>query len=91
MKGVVFIVKDIALTTSDNPFNPITEFDLWFKFDELKGYHTCSYLDRVANTSSSLPDSFNEEEIERAMMEIVQLNLIGIVTNNKINYEIVSN
>ena len=77
------------LTTSDNPFSPFSQFDLWYKYDELKGYHTCSYLDRVAITSPDLPEAFNDEAVYQAMNEIVQLNLIGILTNNKINYELV--
>lgn len=62
------------LTTFDNPYNPFTQFDEWFNFDETKGYNTCSYLARIAKTSDSLPESMNIEEITRAMDEIVKLN-----------------
>lgn len=80
-------MKEMALTTSDNPYNPITQFDDWYLYDESKGYHSCSYLARIANTSSSLPDDVNDESISLAIDEICMLNLIGIVTNFKINYE----
>lgn len=39
------------LTTVDNPFDPFEQFTSWFMFDEEKGYHTCSYLGRIARTS----------------------------------------
>lgn len=66
------------LTTTDNPFDPFTEFDSWFQYDEEKGYHTCSYLARIAKTSSELSDKDNEEEIDRAIDRIVELNVLGI-------------
>lgn len=42
------------LTTVDNPFDPFEQFTSWFMFDEEKGYHTCSYLGRIARTYVSL-------------------------------------
>ena len=65
------------LTTSDNPFDPITQFDSWYQYDTEKGYNSCAYLARVANTSDSLSDAINNAEIERAIDEIVRLNVTG--------------
>ncbi len=62
----------IAITTLDNPFDPIDEFDDWYRFDADKGYNTCSYLDRIAYTSSSMSDSENANELERAIDEIIK-------------------
>jgi len=67
-----------ALTTVDNPFNPFTQFDQWFTYDEGMGYHSCAYLARVANTSEGLSPSENIDEINRAIDEIVRLNTLGI-------------
>lgn len=36
------------LTTVDNPYDPFTQFDKWFQYDNLHGYSTCCYLARVA-------------------------------------------
>lgn len=68
---------DCALTTTDNPFDPFTQFDKWFAFDEAKGYHSCSYLARIARTSDEFSKEDQQKEIERAIDEIVSLNLNG--------------
>lgn len=63
-----------ALTTFDNPYDPFTDFDKWFVFDVTKGYNSCGYLARIATTSEQLTDQENNEEIEKAIDEIVFLN-----------------
>lgn len=62
----------VGLTTTDNPYNPFTQFDSWFLFDTEKGYNSCAYLGRIARTSDSLSEEENEEEIERAVDEIIK-------------------
>ena len=61
-----------ALTNFYNPFDPFDQFDQWFNFDVAKGYNSCSYLDRIARTSSQLSDQENEREIESAIHEIIK-------------------
>ena len=36
------------ITTIDNPYNPFTQFDEWYAFDEGKGYCTSGYLARIS-------------------------------------------
>lgn len=67
-----------ALTTFDNPFDPFDQFDDWFRFDCDKGYNSCSYLDRIAATSDQLSDTENEQEIERAIDEIIKYDFMNI-------------
>ena len=67
-----------AITTVDNPFDPFDQFDSWYQFDEGKGYHSCAYLDRVARTSDQLSLAENEDEIERAIDDIVKYDPLGI-------------
>lgn len=64
--------KAIALTTFDNPFNPIDDFDSWFSFEVENGYNTNGYLARFARTSDLLSDEENRAEIERAIDEAIE-------------------
>lgn len=66
------------LSTIDNPFNPFDDFKSWFLFDIEKGYNSCSYLGRIAKTSEQLSDAENDEEIERAIDEIIQYDLFNV-------------
>ena len=66
------------LTTVDNPFDPFEQFTSWFMFDEEKGYHTCSYLGRIARTSDQLSEEENELENERAIYEILKYDFRNI-------------
>ncbi|MDT3386819.1 MAG: hypothetical protein LIR46_03495 [Bacteroidota bacterium] len=67
----------VMLSTSDNPFNPFTNFDDWYQWDERNGYHTTSYLGRIVRTSPYLSPQEQEDENERAINEILQYNLTG--------------
>lgn len=69
-----------ALTTFDNPYNPITEFDKWFQYDEDHDYHSSGYLARIARTSNQMSDEENDMEIERAIDEIIDIDPFGIYT-----------
>lgn len=70
-------MRIVALTTTDNPYNPITQFDEWRAFDEQQGYYSCEYLARVAKTSEDLSPLDQAIAIEEAIDEIVELNLLG--------------
>lgn len=59
------------LTTSDNPFNPFDKFDDWARFDESKGYYSCSRLARIAKVSEDLTQKEIDEAVEKAIDEIV--------------------
>ena len=64
--------KQVMWTTIDNPFDPFEQFDSWFLFDVEKGYNSCDYLGRIAKSSEQLSDEENNEEIERAIDEIIK-------------------
>lgn len=67
-----------ALTTIDNPFDPFDQFSQWFLFDTEKGYDSCSYLARIAQTSDEMSEQEYNHEVERAIDEIVTVNPLGI-------------
>ena len=70
--------NECRLTTIDNPFDPFTQFDDWFLFDTEKGYNSCSRLDRIANLSDEMSEVEINEEIERAIDEIVKHDFLNI-------------
>lgn len=69
-----------AITTFDNPYDPIDQFTSWFIYDVTKGYNTCGLLGRIARTSDQLSDAENEQEIERAIDEIIEYDVENIYT-----------
>jgi hypothetical protein len=66
------------LTTFDNPFDPFEQFQSWFLFDVEKGYNSCSYLARIAKLSDDLSQNEIDEEIERAIDEIIKYDFMNI-------------
>lgn len=79
MKGVNYLGNNrYALTTNDNPYDPFEQFTQWMMFDEEKGYHTCAYLGRFARTSDLFTEEENNQEIERAIDEIIKYDFMNI-------------
>lgn len=70
--------EEHMLTTIDNPFNPFTEFEDWYAFDEDKGYHTLSYIARIGSFSNDFTEEEESQALEDAIDEIVRLNTLGI-------------
>jgi len=77
MKGEKTIMESM-LTTVDNPFDPFTQFEEWYAFDESKGYYTCGYLARITKSSDELSQEDEDLAIEAAIDEIVKFNILGI-------------
>ena len=73
------------LTTFDNPFDPFEQFTSWFLFDVEKGYNTCSYLGRIVNFNDEMSENEKDEEIERAIDEIIQYDFLAIYKKVKRN------
>ena len=65
-------MRVVALSTKDNPFNPITQFDVWYRFDMDKGYSSCSYLARITNSSESNNEAANVDDVESAIDKIIK-------------------
>ncbi len=62
------------LTTIDNPFNPSIDdqFNDWLMYDNQNKWNCNELLARYCFPSLSLTDHENDEEIERAIDEIVE-------------------
>ena len=70
-------IRVAMLTTTDNPYDPFDQYDLWYATDEQLGYNTPSYLARVAIVSEDLGDALYHHEIEMAIDEIIEENITG--------------
>jgi hypothetical protein len=66
------------LTTVDNPYNPFTEFDSWYAYDEAAGYQSTGLLARIVKTSDELSEADQSLAIEDAINEIVKENVLGL-------------
>lgn len=67
----------VMLTTIDNPFNPLTDWDDWYNYDESKGYYTSEYLARITKTSNDLSEKDQDQAITEAIDEIIEMNPDG--------------
>lgn len=72
------MAKGHLLSTIDNPYNPITDWERWFNWDATAGYHTPGLLARVVRSSPALSAADQEIAIEEAIDEIVQENVLGV-------------
>lgn len=64
---------EYMLTTSDNPYDPFTQFDQWYAYDEQNGYHSCGLLARLALTSKNLTDEQNKQILNDTINDIIML------------------
>lgn len=69
---------EYMLTTVDNPYDPFTQWDEWFSWDQTAGYHTPGLLARVALSSNDLSDADQYVVIQDAIDEIVRENVLGV-------------
>lgn len=69
---------ECTLTTTDNPYNPFEQFESWLLFDTEKGYNSCSYLARIAETTDDMTEIEKNIEIERAIDEIIKYDFTNM-------------
>jgi len=77
------------LTTTDNPYSPVTHYDEWLAWD-MRYYNSNSLLARVVRTSSELSDSDQELAIQEAIDKIVTENVSGEHTKVRADSQAVS-
>lgn len=82
-------MREIALTTVDNPYDPINEFPEWYAFDRRAGRDTAGFLARIYRGSPALPPAYQEAAMEEAIDEIVEYNVTGLY--RKIDREVPGN
>lgn len=67
----------VMLTTTDNPFDPHTQWREWYAWDLRAGYNTPGLLARMVEEMAGEDDP-DEETIEAAIERIVALNASGV-------------
>lgn len=75
--------NECTLTTIDNPFDPFEQFTLWDLFDHEKGYNSKERLARIVRLSDEMSQKEEDEEIERAVDEIVKYDILGIYKKHR--------
>lgn len=80
-------MRDVMLTTVDNPYDPFENFDEWYAYDVDQGYFTCAYLARIAHTSNEVENFDDDSSIEDAIDEILSMNVLGIYRKVEKNFD----
>jgi hypothetical protein len=76
MKGEM--MRQVMLTTIDNPFSPFDDFPAWYTFDVTAGYQTSAFLARIVKDSDQFSEVDQDQAIEQAIDEIIEENVLGI-------------
>jgi len=71
-------MRQVMLTTIDNPFSPFDDFPAWYTYDVTSGYHTSAFLARILKDSDQFSEADQDQAIEDAIDEIVEENVLGI-------------
>ena len=67
-------MKDVFITTYDNPYDYFKQFNEWLNFDRQKGYFTLEYVARLAKLSPNLSEEEELNELENTFDSIIQWN-----------------
>ena len=72
MDGPIYMI-----TTSDNPWNPFTQYDEWSAYDRQCGYKTERILAALTPDAPELSAAQNQYDINAAMDEMCNYQLTG--------------
>lgn len=71
-------MRQVMLSTVDNPFDPFTDFESWDTWDRQAGYCCTAFLARVVRTSEELPEGDQMLAVERGIDEIVMYDELEV-------------
>ena len=72
------LLESTFLTTHDNPYDPMTNYDQWLKYDHDNQYYTDEYLARVANLDVESEGPEADYQLELAKIEILNNDMLNI-------------
>ena len=67
-------MRQVMITTIDNPYDPFDDFTNWFMFDTEKGYNTCSKLARLNQENDEMTYEEKQIENERAIDRLIEID-----------------
>lgn len=73
-------ITEYWVTSSDNPYDPFTQWDDWYRTDRLLGYNLPGYVARdpdVAALSSDAPPAVLQRAIKSSVDAICKFQLTG--------------
>lgn len=68
------------LTTRDNPYNPLEDYNKWMLWDADNQYFTSEYIARISEVSPDMDDAELEQRIDEAIQEILKYDTLEIYT-----------
>jgi hypothetical protein len=71
-------MRQVMLTTIDNPYDPFDEFDRWLEYDMSMNYNSCPLLARICITSTDVGDEQYIYDVEKAIDEIIEYDPFNI-------------
>jgi len=63
----------VYVTTYDNPWDPVTQWDDWMRRDMDLGYNSVAYLDRITDTNDDMTEEEYQREMEQAIDRMVMM------------------
>ena len=70
--------ETFMITTSDNPYNPYTQFREWYNFDRMMGYNTLEYLgNKLRDVDVIKDEELRAQVVQEALDEMLDFNLYG--------------
>lgn len=67
-------MKEVFITTHDNPYDYFKQFDQWLDFDRQKGYFTPEYVARLARLAPDLSEEEEQIEMENTFDKMIEWN-----------------
>lgn len=71
-------MRQVHITTIDNPFDPFDDFNSWFMFDVEKGYYSSSKIARLVKTTDDMTEKEEIEAIESAIDRLIEIDPLDI-------------
>lgn len=69
--------REVWITTTDNPYDPFTQMEVWKRFDEDHGYNTVPLLCRYMKDAEDLGEQDYEDSVEEAVDILIGFNFYG--------------